>query len=657
MKPRRTGTGAITWGDCHATGTGESGYIAPHPDDANIVYVGAIGSSPGGGDSLQRYDHRTGQTQLVTIWPEDSAGGEDARYRFQWTYPIVFDPHDSGRLYAAGNRIFRTLDGGQSWQPVSPDLTYADPETLKPSGKPLTHDLAGAEMYATVFAFAGCRLESGVFWAGSDDGRVHITRDDCATWQEVTPEGLPKFSQVTMIETSPHRAGKAYMTVARHKMGDYAPYVYVTEDYGRSWMLKTDGLPADDFCRVIREDPVRAGLLYLGMEQGLHVSFDDGAGWQPMQGNLPVSPVYDLVAKHGDLILATHGRSFWILDDLAQVHQLDAETTNGENRLFRPADAVRTPLPIFADLFASDAGKSYHVTLGQNATFIQTKRETGHVSRRMLDAGSDPQRGVVMRYFLAEKPEGAVTLAILDKNGKEVSRHTSDLPEKKEDRKGVYLTAEPGMNVFAWPMTCPPGQKMEGSEAHQPPPGPLALPGAYSARLAVDDQVFEQPFHLHPHPRVAMSQAEFQAQFDFLLRIQEKINELTRAVNRVRSLRAQVEGWIKRTAEMEAHAEIKKAGGKVLDGLAAIERELVQVEFLSEWDSLNYPPKLIEKLGMLPSVAGGSDHPPTRQAYEVFEKLSSEADEHLGSLGHLMENELEDLNGLLSAQEVPPVMP
>jgi len=655
--PSRTGTGAITWGDCHPTGTGESGYIAPHPDDANIVYVGAIGSSPGGGDCLQRYDHRTRQIQLVTVWPEKSWAAREARYRFQWTYPIVFDPHDSGRLFVAGNRILQSRDEGHSWQPVSPDLTYADPKTLEPSGSPLTHDLAGAETYATVFAFAGCKIEPGTFWAGSDDGLVHITRDDCATWQNVTPPGLPKFSQVTMIEPSPHQAGKAYLTIARHKMGDYAPYMYVTTDYGQTWELRTNGLPKDDFCRVVREDPDRQGLLYLGMEQGLYVSFDDGLNWQSMQGNLPISPVYDLVARHGDLVVATHGRSFWILDDLSQLHQLDADTASGQTHLFRPADALRRPLPIFADLFASDVGKSYHVTMGQNATFYQTKTETGHTIRRILDAGQDPMRGVVVRYFMGAEPEQPLKLSILDGDGKVVSTHTSAIPEKAEDRFGLYLTAETGMNTFVWPMTYPPGEKMVETDFHKPSPGPLAMPGAYTVRLTVDGETFEQSFRLKTDPRVTMTPEEFEAQLNFLLRIQGKISEITRAVNQIRSLRGQVEGWIKRTKKQDAHEQIAAAGKQVLDRLKTIESELVQVEFLSSGDRLNFPDRLIEKMGMLPSVVGGSDTPPTQQSYEVFDKLSAEADAQLIDLGSVLENELETLNTLLQEQGVSIITP
>ena len=350
--PSQTGLGAINWTDCYPPGTAESGYVAPKPGDPNIVYVGAIGSSPGGGDALQRYDHTTKQIQLVSVWPEAYHDGETAEVRFQWTYPIVFSPHDSDVLYAAGNKVFRTTDEGHSWEAISPDLTYADPATLGVSG-PLTMDTAGAEMYATVFSLMVSGHQPGVLMAGSDDGLVHVSRDDGGEWTDVTPPDLPKYSQVTMIEESPHTAGTVYMTVARHKTGDYAPYVYKSADLGATWTRIDAGLPGHEFCRVIREDPNRQGLLYVGTELGIHVSFDDGNSWQSLQCNLPVSPVYDFVIKDTDLVVGTHGRSFWILDDLTVLHQIH-DLLGADRYLLEPRDVVRT-------------AQQHHCGLGRNA--------------------------------------------------------------------------------------------------------------------------------------------------------------------------------------------------------------------------------------------------------------------------------------------------
>ena len=339
---------------------------------------------------MQKYDHRTGQIQLVNVWPDDNTGaGEDQKHRFQWTFPIVFNPHNSDVMYACGNKVFRTENGGHSWDEISPDLTVADPETLKMSGGPITYDSAGAEMYATIFAFAASQHEKGVLWAGSDDGLIHLTKDEGKKWSNVTPKGMEKYSQVTCIEQSPHDAGTAYVSAARHKNGDYAPYLYKTSDYGKSWTLITKGLPEDDFFRVIREDPNKKGLLYAGSELGVYVSFDDGGNWQPLQNNLPLTPVYDLLLKDNDLIIGTHGRSFWIMDDVTPLHQIADLAAANENFVISPRDTVRIPKPFFADLFDNTVGKSYHISLGQNATFIAKKDDYGQMQKKLLDAGED----------------------------------------------------------------------------------------------------------------------------------------------------------------------------------------------------------------------------------------------------------------------------
>ena len=327
----------------------------------------------------------------MSVWPERYLDGNTAEVRFQWTYPIMFSPHDPNTLYAAGNRLFRSTDEGNSWEPISPDLTRADPDTMGVSG-PLTMDTAGAEMYATIFSLMVSAHQPGVMMTGSDDGLVHVTTDDGENWTDVTPDGLPANSQVTMLAESPHNQGTVYMTVARHKEGDYAPYVYKTSDLGQGWTLITDGIPEREYCRVVREDPAREGTLYVGTEMGLHVSVDDGANWQPLQSNLPVTPVYDLVLKHGDMIVATHGRSFWILDNVAQIHQAADLSDTAVPALMKPADTIRAPEHLFAGFWGRPGGKNYHVTIGQNATFYVDEHDTGHKTKRLLDAGDDLQR-------------------------------------------------------------------------------------------------------------------------------------------------------------------------------------------------------------------------------------------------------------------------
>jgi photosystem II stability/assembly factor-like uncharacterized protein len=341
--PSRAGRGAVTWADCFIAGTGESGYITVHPENQDVVYVGAIGSSPGGGNALQRYDRRTDQIRLITTWPEEQRGlgAKEHRQRFAWTYPIVVSPHDPNTLYVAGDRVLKSTDDGQSWVPISPDLTRADPSTLEPTGGPVNRDAVGAEVYATVFAFVESPHQRGLFWAGSDDGLLHLSRDNGATWEPITPPDMPEFATVSSIELSPFDPATAYVAAYRYKLDDYRPYLWVTRDHGRHWSRIDSGLPAGDFVRVVRADPACRGLLYAGTETGLYVSFDDGASWRRLQSNLPVAPIHELLVKGTDLIAGTHGRSIWILDDLSPLRALAEGIPDGEPHLFAPRETPR----------------------------------------------------------------------------------------------------------------------------------------------------------------------------------------------------------------------------------------------------------------------------------------------------------------------------
>lgn len=645
--PSRTYTGAISWGDCYAPGTAESGYIAPKPGDPNTVFVGAIGSSPGGGDSLQKYDHISKQIQLVNVWPESAHDGNSADVRFQWTYPIVFSPQDAETLYVAGNKVFRSSDEGQSWETISPDLTHADPDTMGVSG-PLTMDSAGAEMYATIFSMVVSAHDQGTIMTGSDDGRVHVSTNDGGSWTEVTPPDLEKFSQITMLEESLHEAGTIYLTAARHKHGDYGPYVMKTNDLGQNWTTITNGLPSDDFVRVIREDPKRRGLLYVGTELGVYVSFDDGANWQSLQANLPVSPVYDLVVKNDDLVIATHGRSFWILDDLTPLHQLYDATPSG-NHLFEPRDTVRTPPHIFAGFWGGLNGKNYHTTLGQNATFYVEEAETGHKTKRVIDAGTDVPEGVIVNYFIDAEPKTEATLAFFDSAGTEVSSHSSVIPKDKSDRLGLYITASAGMNSFQWPMRHREGPKMVDTDFHGRPKGPLALPGTYTATLTVDGVSTSQTFELMKDPRVSVPDADFQEQFDLLSSIQGTLGDIVAGVNTCRGLDAALVACQARVGNDEA---LSTSIAGVQEALAGIEAQLVQAELKSDGDSLNYREQLFEVLSGLVPVVSSADSAPTKQSYDVYNKLKAKADDLLAQLAVVESGPLAALNSSLRDADV-----
>ncbi|MGH2558138.1 MAG: WD40/YVTN/BNR-like repeat-containing protein, partial [Thermomicrobiales bacterium] len=422
--PSRVNHAAITWQDVFLAGTGESGYITVHPDDPNIVYVGAIGSSPGGGNCLQRYDHRTKQIRLITSWPEGSRGygAGELKQRFNWTYPIVISPHDPNTLYIGGDRVLRSTNEGQTWEPISPDLTKADPETLKPTGGPVNKDAIGAETYATVFAFAESPHEKGVLWAGSDDGLIHVSRDNGKNWQNVTPPDLPEWTQISAIELSPFDPATAYVAGTRYKLDDYHPYLYVSRDYGAHWSRIDNGIPAHDFTRVVRADPEHKGLLYAGTETGVYVSFDDGANWRPFQLNLPVTPIHDLLVTGSDLVAATHGRSFWVLDDLTPLRALAAGVPDGEPYLFAPRDTVRV-LPGI-DWSGAVTGSANYIG-GRGGAYLAETTPDGEVARTYLDAGQNPPAGAIVTYRLVAEPAEPILLTFKNAKGDELRSFTS----------------------------------------------------------------------------------------------------------------------------------------------------------------------------------------------------------------------------------------
>jgi len=663
--PSATEKGAITWGDCYAAGTGESGYIAVHPKDPNIVYVGAVGSSPGGGGALQRYDHRTRQIRLVTVWPEIyyGWGPKDLRYRFAWTFPIAFSPHDPNTLYTTGNFVFRSTDEGSSWQAISPDLTRNDETKLGPSGGPLTLDTSGAEHYGTIFAFAESPHERGVFWAGSDDGLIHLSRDGGQSWQNITPPDLPDWSLISIIEVSPHDPATVYVAATRYKLDDYQPYLYKTADYGRSWQKLSERFPQDEITRVIREDPARPGLLYVGTETGVYISLDDGYSWQRFQQNLPIVPVYDLAIKDNDLVAATHGRSFWILDDLTPLHHLRDELTEAPGHLFPPRPTCRPWLSWSVNLFRGP-GKNYMMALGSAVTFYEEKLPTGERKRAFLDAGENPPHGVIIYYLLAEKPadDAEINLTILDAEGAEIRTYSSKAKEEDPKAEERLLPAEAGLNRFIWNMRYPDAVKVPGDlTTESSVTGPVAPPGQYRLRLRVGDQSYEQNFELRPDPRITAGPAELKAQFELWLKIRDKVSETHQAINQLRRVRQQIQNWVGYLKESELKEKlestsIKQAAEALQEKLTQIEKELIQTEAKTSSDRLRLPARLNAKLIALTGVVASADAAPPQQAYDVFDHLSAQVDAQLAQLKSLLETDLPDFNRLLQQAEVPAVV-
>lgn len=648
--PSSSDHGAIPWSDIYQAGTGESGYIAARPDDHNIVFVGAIGSSPGGGNSLQRYDHRTKQIRLIANWPEShrGQGAEVDKYRFSWTYPIVLSPHDPNILYVGGNKVLKSTDEGQSWEEISPDLTRNDPDKLQKTGGPINLDSIGAETYCTVFSFAESYLEPNVLWAGSDDGLVHLSKDGGANWENVTPPELPEWTAVTQIDPSRHDAGTIYLSATKYKLDDYAPYIFKTNDYGQTWTKVTDGIREDDYVRVVRADPTKAGLLYAGTETGLYLSFNDGRNWQPFNLNLPVSPVHDLLIKDNDLIAGTHGRSIWILDDITPLHQLQDALLAKDAHLFKPRDSWRVKRPLFEGFGGGAPGKNYNVNFTEILTYYEDKTDENWTNRRFLDAGENPPEGAIITYHLKEKAAN-LQVEILDADGN-VIRSYSNKPElndemtdeqKKELKEKLYTPAAVGFNRLIWDMRYEDGAKIVGKELTATPArAPIATPGTYTVRLTADGEVQEQSFGIVLDPRVETTQAELEAQRDLLLQVRDKISEANKAINQMLDIRQQVKGWMQRVDDESVQA----AGKALLDKIKEVEDPLMVTGVKTFGEAWNTGSRLVSNLGTFHAYVASAEAAPTAVSEEYFAHIADQVDAQLSAYRTMLESEVPAFN-------------
>ncbi|TME88541.1 MAG: glycosyl hydrolase [Chloroflexi bacterium] len=673
--PSRAPIAGVTAADNFAVGGGEAGHIAVRPDDPDIIYAGEYQGV------ITRHDRRTKQTRLISVWPESSSGeGAGAvRYRFQWTAPIALSPHDPNVLYHCGNRIFRTRNEGESWEAISPDLTRNDPKRLGASGGPITKDNTGAEYYCTVFAFAESPVTRGVLWAGSDDGLVHVSRDDGKTWKNVTPKGIGSWALVSIIEASPHDAGTAYVSANRYKQDDFRPYLFKTKDYGRTWTKITSGIPGDDFTRVIREDPAKKGLLYAGTETGAYVSFDDGGRWQRLGGNLPVVPIHDLVIKDDDLVLGTHGRAFWVLDDLQPLRQYGAQVARAKAHLFAPKVTVRYrtdmgfPQP-------PKIGKNYRMTGATMVTYRQREKATGEKVAINIDAGTNPPSGVLVQFWLRDKAKAEATLAFLDARGKMIREFKSD-PQAIEDelkkpeppqKTPPEGTAQPpatkdpkvpvlaGLNRFLWNMRYPDAAKIEGEggtwdafEAQLA--GPQVPPGPYRVRLKVAGETLEAPFEIRKDPRIGTTQEDLEAQTALALKVNQKLDETHQTINAIRKLKTQLDAWEARAKDQTGQARLARAAASLRQKASAIEAELVQVKAKSRQDTLNYPAKLNAKVASLVGYIGGADYAPTKGMRDVFDDLSKRVDAQIAKWQSLARGDVAAFDKLVRSSGVPAV--
>ncbi len=626
----RTSGAGIGVKDWHASAGGESGYVAVNPEKPHLTYGGSYEGY------MTKLNYQTGQEKNIDIWPDNGigSGAQALKYRFQWTYPILISPHDSRVLYAAAQCVFRSTDEGMSWDEISPDLTRNDTAKQKSSGGPITKDNTSVEYYNTVFSLAESPVQKGVLWAGSDDGLIHLSLDHGATWQNVTPKDLPE-SLVSIIEPSPFDAGTAYAAVTRYKLNDFHPYLFKTADYGKTWKKITGGIRENDYTRVIREDPNRKGLLYAGTETGVYVSFTGGDSWQSLQLNLPVVPIHDLIVHGKDLIVATHGRSLWILDDVTPLYQLSDEVAGSETVLFKPREAYRT--------------------------------EGFQFRRPGLALGQNPPNGAFIYYYFKEKPKDEVRLEFLDANGKLIMSYSSkkdkkgkaveeskEFYEKPKETRMDLVPADTGQNRFVWDLRDSDAVEIPGAVLWDGDlRGPKAVPGKYQVRLTAGKFSQTQPFEIKKDPRVEASLEDLNAQRELLTAIHRKISETHQAVNVIRNIQKQINDLAGKIKDTTAAKRIKDFAKPLSDSLSVIENELIQTKAKSSQDVLNFPIKLNNKLVSLFSNVASADSRPTKQAYGVLEMLAAKVGVQLSKLKPILEQQLPAFNARVKEQDIP----
>ncbi|MEP5103593.1 MAG: glycosyl hydrolase, partial [Ekhidna sp.] len=487
--------------DWESTAGGESAHIAPDPDNNDIVYGGSYDGF------LTRVDHENEQIRAVNVWPDNPMGhgAEGFKYRFQWNFPIFFSPHNPDKLYTASNQLHVSTNEGQTWEIISPDLTRNDPSKLGSSGGPITKDNTSVEYYCTIFAAVESYHEEGVIWAGSDDGLIHVTKDGGDNWTNVTPAGMPEWMMINSVEIDPFNKGGLYIAGTRYKLGDYAPYLYKTEDYGQTWKKITSGIPSEHFTRVLRADPNQKGLLYAGTEAGMYVSFNDGASWQPFQMNLPIVPITDLAIKDNNLIAATQGRSFWMIDDLTPLHQLN-EANGKSHYLYKPMDSYR---------------------MG------------GGNGRTSKTAGTNHPGGVIVNYFVKDTAStDTISVSFHEVDGDVIKTYSTHPDKKAKEEK---LEVKPGFNSLNWNLRYDGAKTFDGMILWwATTQGPMAAPGDYKVKMSVNGTDIMHDFKLLADPRSESTQADYQAQFDFLIKVRDKLTETHEAIINIRKAKAQI---------------------------------------------------------------------------------------------------------------------
>lgn len=605
--------------DWEPTAGSESGYVVADPTNPNIVYGGNYGGY------LSRYDHTTGENRAITVWPDNpmGAGADALKYRFQWNFPIFFSPHDPKKLYCAGNALFVTENEGASWTQISPDLTTNDKTKQFSSGGPITKDNTSVEYYCTIFTAIESPLEKDCIWTGSDDGLVHISRDGGKTWNNVTPANAPALMMWNAIEADPFKKGAAYITGTRYKLDDYTPYIYKTEDYGKNWKLITAGIDKMHFTRVARADQKRKGLLYAGTEFGMYISYDDGSSWQRFQQNLPVTPITDLTIKNNDLVVATQGRSVWIIDDLSMVQQIDNSIATKKLHVYQPT-------------------APYRVAPSQS-------RWGGAVSLPATAAANPPKGAVINFYSNGVTDSSKASVAILDATGKEIARFTTE-------SKTNPLTLTKGHNRFIWDLQYPGAEKVEDLILWNGVPGTItAPPGSYQATVRIDNDSVRVPIQLLADPNYRCSQGDYEAQFAFLQQVQGTFNETMKAIKNIRQARSQLKEFVQRQGKT-CPKELSTLSDSLVKAMTAIEEQLHQTKAKSGQDVLNYPIRLDDKLSGVFDMANSGNMAPPQQARDVYGVLSQQVRSATQQLEQLLDGGIKAFNAMVKEKGLPVIV-
>ena len=632
--PSRTSSGSIGWRDWYVIGGCESGHVAIDPRDPNVTYSGCYGGQIG------RYDYSTDQEREITTYPQLAVGqaAKDLKFRFQWNAPIRLSPHDPKVLYHTSQFVHRSTNEGQGWELISPDLTRNDAEKQDYAGSPITRDNTGVEVYGTVFALEESPITPGLLWAGTDDGLVHLSRDNGESWTEITPSQIPEWGQVNALELSTHDPGRALIAVTRYKFDDFRPYVFRTNDYGESWQLLTsgsNGIPENHFVRVVREDPDRKGLLYAGTEFGLYVSFDDGSSWQSLQQNLPITPVTDLAVSQKDLVVATQGRSFWILDDLTPLHQLTEELGGTALHLFEPRAGYR---------FGGGSGFG-----GSGAA-----------------NGQNPPSGVLLHYWLDSDAEEEVTLEILDGNGNVLRSLSSEKEEPQapspwrrfrsgpqESRK---LPAKKGLNRYVWNLRLADASLVEDAVLWGSGRGPKVPPGTYEARITLGELSETVSFDVLGDPRLPTTPQEYQEQFDLANQVWEALSESHEAIETARDVRQQVTDLSERLQALEPDESLADSAKKCQEALEAVEKRIYQTQSESSQDVLNFPPQLDNQLIALLGTVQSGNAAPTDGSVLRYQDLRAELDAVQAELQEILDTDVQAFSTLVKEKSVPAVI-